>query len=791
LEFPAGFIVVASLIYADIRPAGAAMTTVNINGKNVGRTFEGIGAVSAGASSRLLADYPEPFKSDILDYLFKPNFGAGFQHLKVEIGGDLNSTDGSEPSFARTRAEMANPNFNRGYEYWLMQQAHNRNQNILLDGLWWTLPAWITEHSQDEADYLTKFIQGAKSSWGVTMNFIAGNRNEIGWNPTNTTRRDFVVNYLRPTLDRNGLQNVKIEIADEANGWVVADQLVKDPAFLNAINAVCTHYPAGQYPSTNAVNTGKSLWSSEDYSKTGVWNDGFGFAVEINRNYVHGKMTKTEAWCPINSFYDSLLCPKVGVMRANTPWSGYYEVSPAVWCVAHTTQFAQPGWLYVDGGCGTLPGPSGNNYYVTMKKPDSSGDYSTIIANTDYSGPVTFNLSGGLSTGVVHVWTSDSTAQFIHSQDITPMSATFTIKLSPNTIYSLTTTSGQRKGWAVNPIPADTSFPETYSDNFENYGVGTTPKYFSDQHGTFEIARLPGEGKSLRQVIPMAGTKWFYSESPFTLVGDMNWENYAVSVDALIEKSGTVNLIGRLGDQTSWTAAKPNGYVFSAGDNGEWLLAKNVTLTNSQHTTKLASGTSSVTANTWHNLKMTFMGNRITASLDDIQVAAINDATYRSGMPGIGTGWNTARFENFKMKKSPDSNNDIARRKRASADSEYSPSYSAAKANDGDATTRWCAADGNLNHWWKVDLGAPSSITGSEVTWEFPAKVYQYKIEVSSDNVSWTSAVDKLENSKNEQIQSDSFTANARYVRLIFTGLDSGCWASMFSFKVFGAEQNH
>ena len=44
LEFPAGFIVVASLIYADIRPAGAAMTTVNINGKNVGRTFEGIGA---------------------------------------------------------------------------------------------------------------------------------------------------------------------------------------------------------------------------------------------------------------------------------------------------------------------------------------------------------------------------------------------------------------------------------------------------------------------------------------------------------------------------------------------------------------------------------------------------------------------------------------------------------------------------------------------------------------------------------------------------------------------------
>ena len=34
---------------------------------------EGIGAVSAGAPSRLLVDYPEPYRSQVLDYLFKPN----------------------------------------------------------------------------------------------------------------------------------------------------------------------------------------------------------------------------------------------------------------------------------------------------------------------------------------------------------------------------------------------------------------------------------------------------------------------------------------------------------------------------------------------------------------------------------------------------------------------------------------------------------------------------------------------------------------------------------------------
>jgi hypothetical protein len=59
------------------------------NGKSEGRTFEGVGALSAGASSRLLVDYPEPYRSEILDFRFKPKLGASLHHLKVEIGGDI------------------------------------------------------------------------------------------------------------------------------------------------------------------------------------------------------------------------------------------------------------------------------------------------------------------------------------------------------------------------------------------------------------------------------------------------------------------------------------------------------------------------------------------------------------------------------------------------------------------------------------------------------------------------------------------------------------------------------
>ncbi len=72
-----------------------AVTTVlvNITANGHGEfRFDGHGALSAGASSRLLIDYAEPHRSEILDYLFKPNFGASLHILKVEIGGDTQST---------------------------------------------------------------------------------------------------------------------------------------------------------------------------------------------------------------------------------------------------------------------------------------------------------------------------------------------------------------------------------------------------------------------------------------------------------------------------------------------------------------------------------------------------------------------------------------------------------------------------------------------------------------------------------------------------------------------------
>ena len=46
--------------------------------------FDGHGGVSGGGGgTRLLYDYKDPARSAILDYLFKPKFGASMHILKV------------------------------------------------------------------------------------------------------------------------------------------------------------------------------------------------------------------------------------------------------------------------------------------------------------------------------------------------------------------------------------------------------------------------------------------------------------------------------------------------------------------------------------------------------------------------------------------------------------------------------------------------------------------------------------------------------------------------------------
>jgi hypothetical protein len=630
--------------------ASAAATNITVNGTQGGRTFDGIGAISGGGgNSRLLSDYPAAEQQQVYDYLFKPGYGADLQILKVEIGGDTNSTDGSESSHMHTASTV---DCNTGYEWAMMQAAKARNPGIKLYGLAWGAPGWVgggNFWSTDMVTYLVSWLNCAKSK-GLTINYLGG------WN-----ERGYNIGWyeqLRSTLNADGYSGVQIVAAD--TDWSVANDLVSNSGFSQAVQIIGSHYPCGWMTaetscpsSSNAVATGKPLWASENGSQD--YNDGAAaMARADNRDYLDGKMTATINWPIVAGLYPGFPYSTDGLILANQPWSGWYSVGKQAWVTAQTTQFTAPGWTYIDSASGYLGGSGNNGSYVTLKSPNGS-DWSSVIETTQASSAqtVSYSVTGGLSAGPVHVWStnvnsSDPSTWFVHSTDITPSNGSFSLTLQPGYVYSLTTTTGQGKGTAVSPAQGSLALP--YSDNFDSDTIDQQPRYLSQVQGAFEVEPCAGGrgGQCVQQQAPVQPIEWDSNANPFTIGGSPNWSNYTVSADALIEQPGAVQLIGRAGSQVGYYPPSASEYYLQLSNTGAWQVVRG---NSSGQTTTLASGTVSAPGTgTWQHLALTFSGTTITAAINGTTVTTVTDGTYGSGMVGFGTnGYQTDQFDNLSV----------------------------------------------------------------------------------------------------------------------------------------------
>ena len=645
------------LSVAGITRAAEEPFTVRVDGSRAGRAFEGLGALSAGASSRLLIDYPEPQRSQLLDLLFKPRYGASFHHLKVEIGGGGNSTSGSEPSHAYTREEFEHPQpafFQRGYEWWLMTEARRRNPDIFLDVLPWCAPGWIGEgryYSPDMAGYVAAFLKGAREHHGLEIDF-AGIWNETAYEAE-------WVKLLRQTLDRDGFERVRIVCCDQYPGhhmWSIADSIARDKELKAAVAVIGDHYPErmgeSSYASSEATRqSGKPIWNAEGGPWSGDWKAFAYLARMYNRDYVEGRMTKAIIWSLITSYYDNLSLPGSGPLRANAPWCGYFEIQPAVWAIAHTTQFTAPGWQYLDSGCGYLPEKRGS--YVTLREPGPQGDYSIIIETMDAETPqaVSFELSGGLKATGLAVWRSladNDQETFIRQEDLVPREGRVTLTLQPKALYTLSTTRGQQKAQPQSP-PLE-PFPLPYRADFEDETVGRAPKYLSDQSGSFEVAGRPdGDGKCLRQLVRRPAIEWPGSTPramayQSTVLGDTAWTDYQVQSEVYLEEPGFVTVLGRIGEMYRGKQP-PRGYWLKVSTAGIWELFAEDRL--------LAMGQAAFPERTWHTLKLWMKGNEVRAYINGNQVYAHQEEkadqppAFSHGIAGVGCSYNFVRFDNF------------------------------------------------------------------------------------------------------------------------------------------------
>lgn len=130
----------------------------------------------AGASACLIASEVKPRGTPARPTLaaFRAHLPCSHPHLPLspQIGGDTQSTEGTEASHKHTRDDL---NCSRGYEWLVLKEAKLRNPAITTFGLSWGVPGWIGNGdywSQDNIEYHTSWLDCARNTWGIEIDYM-------------------------------------------------------------------------------------------------------------------------------------------------------------------------------------------------------------------------------------------------------------------------------------------------------------------------------------------------------------------------------------------------------------------------------------------------------------------------------------------------------------------------------------------------------------------------------------------------------------------------------------------
>ena len=595
--------------------------------------------------------------SEVLDFLFLPNFGASLHWLKVEIGGEALATEGSEASHARSLQELQRPNYDRGYEWRLMAEARRRNPAIGLYGLSWTWPGFLAGSSGGSspwsdtaltANYSISWVRGAERRHGLRVDVLGV------WN-----ERPFSAEYvkrLRAGLDAAGFRHTAI-LCDDGK-YSCAAAMLSDAHLMAAVSIVGGHGP----PTPQAVQTGKPLWFSEDFHSHGGEAGGAVWAAQLNGRYLLHNMTATLAWNAVDAFYPGLAFDNTGLMTARCPWSGQYEVLATVWATAHTTQFSRPGWhfLPVGGGSGLLR--EGGSFVTYVERGDRanfsivvekfSGDGGQVSAET-----VGFCLAGSLRWAVgtpLSVWSSSfhSGGPASYLERAAPISpdarGCFNLSVPVNSLWTVTTLASGGRG-SHPPPAACADFPLPYASSFESCLPPAEADYFSDVSGSWEcVADGGSHGVVMRLQTPARPVSWEPAAdgSPLGVFGQRDWADISVTLDVRLNGASDSFMLAVRANLRNATdhAALELEYVWPglwlAWDTaGHWRLTDQA-----NHGAVLASGSLPVvpSAGSWHTFALSACGDGLSASMDGVSfLRSLNvSLQFGSGWLGYGcTGW--------------------------------------------------------------------------------------------------------------------------------------------------------
>ena len=670
---------------------------VKIDGNTVntdeGTVYRGLEVVTGNNSSRLLMDYktenPDAYW-EIMNLLFKKDYGAGLTHVKIEFGTDVNSSSGTEPSIMRSADEEAD--VTRGAGFMFAADALSINPDITVDLLRWGEPKWVTdafsvsEENGFEARYkwYKAALDKAYETYGIKFTHISADANEA--DKVDTEWIIYFADRLENETDEcYNYGEIKIVASDEVGSWKIADAMMENEELRNAVDILGEHYNTWTNDKVKTLNKvyNKEVWYTEgiastNIAKLAVTSNGSGIngtngALDVcNRiinGYYNGKMTMYEYQPAVAAYYSGAKYFPKSLLNAQNPWSGYYEADCGIWTSAHFTMFIENGWRYIDSACYGDGKESHaisetTNNYMTVTDTET-GDYTIVICNdSEEQRNYTFTLENmEKADAPIYVWETRGPDEgqeydanyFKHISTYKPDENRFSIEVKPYSIVTITTldktvdTSVDKCRYEDIPLEINYSDDFEYSDEFLS-ARGYAPLYTTDYGGAFEVAEVDGN-KVLMQMINADNkpTDWRFrgTPNPITSLGDDRWSNYSAEIDFKLASDASDNYVAfgvryLTAELDSWSAE--NGNSLKIYPDGRWELRKNAV-------TVISGTITDFDSSVWHNLKITAAGINITAEVDGVVIAEFLDefGPANSGRVSLGSGVYNNIFDNLKI----------------------------------------------------------------------------------------------------------------------------------------------
>lgn len=630
--------------------------------ENPAACYRGFGCVTGNNSSRLLLDYkvehPQAYE-EIMRLLFQKNYGVGLNHIKIELGSDVNSSSGTEPCTKRSANEPADVTRGAGFQF--AADAKAINPDITVDFLRWGEPSWVTnafaisqEHGMNARyRWYKETLDAAYAVYGLKFDYISADQNE-----TDAPDEAWIL-YLRYRLDHEtnvpyDYSKIKLIASDEVGSRNIAEQMVDNSALRNAVDVIGLHYTTYGDSYTNLLNEayGKEIWYSEgiapcnvpeltsllDGSGSGLTgrNGSIDVANRIINSYYNGKMVMYEFQPAVASYYEGSCYAPKQLIRAWEPWSGHYVLDAGFWMALHFSRFSQKGWMYINGACygdgeedHAITNTTHN--FMTVTSPErtemsmfftNDSDETRVYAvqvkdmafePTVFSTVITRDPSGKQPYDSNWFQKGKNVRSSRNHRDV------FNIKVPPRCIMTVTTldtswVKGVNTFPAVQP-PESARLPLPYSDDLhyskEEIRVrGCAPRYMTDQGGAFELVETE-DGFAICQKInqQLLPTNWRFRGTPLPLTcfGDDRWRSYSAEAEIRLANLEDHNFAGigiRYNSAVTCEFSSMCGYSGRIYGDGSWKLMD-------MENVAVEGILAQINPKEWNTMKLIVLGNSI------------------------------------------------------------------------------------------------------------------------------------------------------------------------------------